>query len=422
MRHPLFSALTAGLIAAGLASAQTPPVQPQPPIVRPIAPGEPPVSATVTRNEPTALEFSADKLARLKVPAGFEIKVMATGLGNARMMLVMPDGGIYLTRRQQGDVYYLKDVNKDGKIEARERRRVAQNIKLAHGLDVKDGKLYVVGEKTIWVMDMARDGSLSVPRVFADGFPDAGQHPARTLKWGPDGYLYATFGSTNNDSQTQNPEEATMLRIAPDGKSREVYARGLRHTIGFGWQPVSKVLYGWDQGSDWHGDNLPPEEINVIERGKNYGWPYCYGDKQPDPYVNLANIPGKISKAEYCAGTEGSVLTYTSHAAGIAMQFYTGNQFPAEYKGDAFVALRGSWNRSEPSGYEVVRVDFDASGKPLGITPFLTGFVYQDGDVWKQFGRVAGVAQYTDGSLLVTDDQSGVIYRIVASGSQAGVK
>ena len=410
MKRLLFSSL---LVASSLALAQN-----TPPIARPVPPGEPPVSATVTRNEPTPLEFSMDKLSRLKVPAGFELKVMATGLGNARMMHVMPDGGIYLTRRAQGDVYYLKDVNKDGKIEAVERKQVAQNIKLAHGLDVKDGKLYVVGEKTIWVMTMAQDGTLSVPQVFADGFPDAGQHPARTLLWGNDGYLYATFGSTNNDSRTPNPEEATLLRIAPDGKSREIFASGLRHTIGFGWHPLTKVLYGFDQGSDWHGDNIPPEEMNVIERGKNYGWPWCYGDKTPDPFVNVYNIPGKISKAEYCAGTQGYLMGYTPHAAAIWMEYYTAAQFPLEYKNDAFVAMRGSWNRTKPSGYEVVRVDFDAGGKPSTITPFLTGFVYQEGEVWKQFGRVAGVAQYTDGSLLVTDDQSGVIYQISYTGAK----
>ncbi|MBZ9714691.1 PQQ-dependent sugar dehydrogenase [Deinococcus multiflagellatus] len=405
--------LSALLTASALA-------QSAPPTPRPLPPSEPPATVTATRNEPTALEFTPDKLARLKVPAGFTLKVMATGLGNARMLYVMPDGGIYLTRRQQNDVWYLKDVNKDGKIEATERKQVAQNLKLAHGLDVKDNKLYVVGEKTIWVMDMARDGTLSVPRVFADGFPDAGQHPARTLKWGPDGYLYASFGSTNNDAPTPNPEEATILRIAPDGKTREVYARGLRHTIGFGWHPVSGVLYGADQGSDWHGDNIPPEEINVIERGKNYGWPFCYGDKQPDPYVNVGNIPGKVAKEAYCAGTQGSVLNYTAHAAAIALNYYTGTQFPAEMRNDAFIAYRGSWNRAEPSGYEIARLVFDAQNKPERIEPFVTGFVFQDAQdgLWKQFGRVAGVATYTDGSLLFTDDQSGVLYRVLYTGGQ----
>lgn len=173
-----------------------------------------------------------------------------------------------------------------------------------------------------------------------------------------------------------------------------------------------------DQGMDWHGDNLPPEEMNVIERGRNYGWPFCYGDRQPDPYTNTSQIPGKITKQEYCGLTQGSLLTYTAHAAAIGMAFYTGTQFPAEYRNDAFVAFRGSWNRSEPSGYEIARVDFGADNKPTAITPFVTGFVYQENGEWKQFGRVAGVATYTDGSLLFTDDQSGVIYRVRSTGGQ----
>lgn len=408
IRSLLALGLTGGLtLAAAQTAAPTP---------RPLPAPEPPATVTATKNEPTAQAFTPDKLARLKVPAGFQLTVMATDLGNARMMHVMPDGGVYLTRRAQGDIWYLRDLNRDGKFEGTERRQVATNLKLVHGLDVKAGKLYAVGEKTIWVMDIARDGTLSVPRVFADGFPDAGQHPARGLKWGPDGYLYASFGSTNNDTPTQNPEEATLLRLRPDGQWREVYARGLRHTIGFGWHPVTKVLYGMDQGSDWHGDNIPPEELNVLKRTGNYGWPFCYGAKNPDPYTTTANIPGKITKAEYCAMTTGSTLNYTAHAAAIGMAFYTGTQFPAEFRNDAFVAFRGSWNRTEPSGYEIARVVFDGANQPTGIEPFITGFVYQEGGEWKQFGRVAGVAVYTDGSLLFTDDQSGVIYRVRYTG------
>ncbi|WP_232337810.1 PQQ-dependent sugar dehydrogenase [Deinococcus arboris] len=398
----------AGLLCGAAAAQGTPTPKPLP---QPQAPA----TVTATRSEPTPQEFTADKLARLKVPAGFTIKVVATGLGNARMLHVMPDGGIYLTRRGQNDVWYLKDVNKDGKIEAVERRQVAQNLTSAHGIAVRNGKLYIAGASTIWVMDIAKDGSLSRPRVFADRLPEPGQHSARTIAWGPDGYLYASFGSQNNDAPTPNPEVAALLRIAPDGKSREVYASGLRHTIGFGWQPVTGALYGFDQGSDWHGDNIPPEELNVIQRGKNYGWPFCYGDKVVDPYVN-SRAPGNITNAEYCAGTQGSVLTYTAHAAAIAGTFYTASQFPAMYRGDMFAAMRGSWNRSEPSGYEIVRADFDEAGQPQSVTPFVTGFVYEENGEWKQFGRVAGVATYTDGSLLFTDDQSGVLYRVLYTG------
>lgn len=262
-------------------------------------------------------------------------------------------------------MWYLKDTNRDGLIRATERRQVAQNMKLAHGLDVRDGKLYVVGEKTIWVMDIARDGGLSVPRVFADGFPDAGQHPARSLKWGPDGYLYASFGSTNNDAPTPNPEEATMLRISPDGKTREIFARGLRHTIGFGWHPVSGVLYGADQGSDWHGDNIPRGDQCHSAR-EELRLALLLRRQAARPVRERGQHPGKITKAEYCAGTQGSVLNYTAHAAAIAMTYYTGTQFPAEYRNDAFIAYRGSWNRTEPSGYEIARVVFGTQNTPSG--------------------------------------------------------
>ncbi|TDE85878.1 sorbosone dehydrogenase family protein [Deinococcus sp. S9] len=423
MRRFLLAALTAALTGAGLAQTSIPLTGPFPagnavPAPRPLPAPEPPATVTATRNEPTALAFTPDQLARIKVPAGFTITVMATELGNARALQVLPDGGVYLSRMKQNDIWYLKDVNRDGRFDAGERRQVASNLSLVHGMDVKDGKLYAIGQHDIWVMDIARDGTLGQPRVFATDLPDVGQHAARGVKWGPDGFLYASIGSTNNDAATQNPEEATILRLSPDGKWREVYARGLRHTIGFDWQPVTGVLYGMDQGADWHGDNIPPEELNRIERGGIYGWPYCYGDRQPDPYANSSTIPGLISKPDYCARTQGSLLNYTAHAAAIEMTFYTGTQFPAEYRGDAFVAFRGSWNRSEPSGYEIARVDFDASGKPLNITPFVTGFVYQEQGEWKQFGRLAGVAVYTDGSLLFTDDQSGVIYRVRYTGGQ----
>lgn len=390
--------------------------QQEPPKPRPIAPGEPPATVTATRNEPTPLEFTTDQLKRIQLPAGFQVKVMATGLGNARMMLVMPDGSIYLSRRSSNDVMLLKDQNGDGLIEASERRQVAQNLKLAHGLAEKDGKIYIFADTTIWVSRIQPDGSLSTPAVFADGFPSSGQHSARTIHWGPDGFLYAGVGSPNNDTPVPETEAATVIRIAPDGKSREVFSKGLRHTIGFKWHPTTGVLYGFDQGSDWHGDNIPPEELNALERNKNYGWPFCYGDKIPDPYVNVGNMPGKITKEEYCRMTEGSTLNYTAHAAAIEMVFYTGNQFPADFKNDAFVTFRGSWNRSEPSGYELAHVEFDAQGKPVSITPFMTGFIFKDGEVWKQFARLAGLAQYTDGSLLVTDDQSGVIYQISHTG------
>ncbi len=411
----LLGALTLGTLALAQVAPLTPPEP------RPLPPPMPAASNTVTMLTPVPRGFTLDLLGRLKVPPGFQLKVVATGLGNARMLHVMPDGGMYLTRNEQGDVLYLRDANKDGMIAPTERREVAQNLSSVHGLTDRGGKLYIQADTKVWVADIQPNGNLSVPREFVTDLPDVGQHFARGLAFGPDGYLYLSVGSTCNDCRDPNPETATMLRVSPDGKSREVFARGLRHTIGFGWQPGTGRLYGMDQGSDWHGDDQPPEELNLITRGSDYGWPYCFADRQPDPYTN--NVPnGNLEKTAFCQNrTEGAKLTYTAHAAAISMLFYTGAQFPADYRNDAFVTFRGSWNRSAPSGYEVARVHFGPDGAPQSITPFVTGFVYQDptqqaANGWTQFGRLAGLAQDTDGSLLFTDDQNGVLYRLSATG------
>jgi Raf kinase inhibitor-like YbhB/YbcL family protein len=187
----------------------------------------------------------------------------------------------------------------------------------------------------------------------------------------------------------------------------------LRNTIGFGWHPATGELWGVDHGIDWLGDNAQIEELNRIEQGKLYGWPYIYGmgefNPQDDP-------PGGITLEQWRDMSESPVLGYTAHAAPMQMAFYAGSSFPAEYQGDAFVAMRGSWNRKPPSGYEVVRVRFDG-GKPKSIEPFITGFLVEDGKEGPGYlGRLAGVAVARDGALLVSDDSNGVIYRVTYDG------
>ncbi|ULH17141.1 PQQ-dependent sugar dehydrogenase (plasmid) [Deinococcus sp. KNUC1210] len=415
MRRLLSLGLMVGVTAASAQQITLPP--------RPLPPALPAATVTATMLTPVAKAFSPEMLKRLSVPDGFSLKVVATQLGNARMLHVMNDGSIYLTRNEQGDVMLLKDVNRDGVIEGSERAVVAQNLRNIHGVTDRAGKLYLTVDKTVMVADILPGGKLSTPRIFVKNLPDVGQHFARGVAFGPDGFLYLSVGSTCNDCRDPNPETATMLRIAPDGSSREVYARGLRHTIGFDWQPGTGKLFGLDQGSDWHGDDQPPEELNQIVRNQDYGWPYCFANQQADPYVNNPP-PGNLKKEAFCTTqTKGSMLTYTAHAAAISFSFYTGTQFPAEYRHDAFATFRGSWNRSEPSGYQLARVHFDEQGNPVSITPFVSGFVYHDdaqteANGWAQFGRLAGMAQDTDGSLLFTDDQSGVLYRLSYTGGQ----
>ena len=246
-------------------------------------------------------------------------------------------------------------------------------------------------------------------QIISD-LPDAGQHEDRTLAFGPDGRLYLSVGSTSNTSNEPNPENATMLVASPDGKSRKIFASGLRNTIGFDWNPVTHKLYGMDMGIDWQGDDHQREELNHIQDGHRYGWPYVYENGIFDPQ-HLPQEKGYTLDAWRKESTSPD-LTYTAHASPIGFLFYTGSQFPAEYKNDAFVAFHGSWNRAVPSGYEVVRVHFDAAGRPVSMTPFVTGFVTKQNGKWGQFGRPCGLAQMPDGSLLVSDDTEGVIYRI----------
>jgi glucose/arabinose dehydrogenase len=388
--------------------------------------GSGPTSVTGTINQPTPVRFETSMLGKLSVPTGFKISVFARDLANARIMQVRPNGDIYLTRRAQGDVVLLRDKNRDGVADGRS--IVAQNLKYVHGIAARAETLYLVTDRSVYTAAIRSDGTLGQPTAIATDLPDAGQHPSRTLAFGPDGWLYVSVGSTCNNCPETNPESATILRMRPDGSARNVYAKGLRNTIGFGWHPKTAALFGMDHGSDWRGDDQPPEELNQIEANADYGWPYCYGRQQPDRYAS-ASPPGTTKEA-FCPTTKAPKLTYTAHGAPIGMVFYTGQMFPAEYRNDAFVAMRGSWNRSKPSGYRVVRARFNANGQPTGFEDFASGWLIdptsstvaqgpasttperQQLERPAEFGRLSGLAVWNDGSLLLAEDESGVIYRI----------
>jgi glucose/arabinose dehydrogenase len=422
--HSRNLAIRSGAIALSLAACSLA-VQAQ------LPPGDGPTTVTGGVLEPTPVRFEESLLGQLRVPAGFKVSVFAKDLNNVRWLAVAPNGDVYASRREQGDVLWLRDTDGDGR--ADQQKVVLQNAKYAHGLALRDGRLYLVTDKKLIVADVQPDGTLSAPRILADDLPDAGQHPNRTIAFGPDGWLYLTVGSTCNNCRETNGESATMLRMRPDGSGREVVAQGLRNTIGFGWHPRTGVLYGFDHGSDFQGDDTPPEELNAILPNKHYGWPFCWGDRQVTKFQ--VNEPPNTTKADFCPTTEAPLLQYTAHAAPIGFVFYTGEQFPQQYRGDAFVAFRGSWNRSQPSGYNVVRVRFDAEGRPTGTEEFAGGWLMsapaavasQPGPAAApaeqdkarrpaQFGRLAGLAHARDGALLLAEDQNGVIYRISHGG------
>ncbi|MEZ0541912.1 PQQ-dependent sugar dehydrogenase [Fibrella arboris] len=368
-----------------------------------------PTSAQVVGNvfEPALVPATDARVAQLRVPAGFTIAKYADSLGKPRQLAVSPAGYVYVTNREAGTVTLLRDTNGDGKAD---QKRVVATIKSVHGITINNGQMYLATIKEVFRAPINGDGTLGNLQQLINNLPDAGQHPNRTLAIGPDGLLYITVGSTCNACAEPNPEHATMLRANADGSNRTVFASGLRNTIGFGWHPQTKELYGFDHGIDWLGDEQQKEELNLIKQGAFYGWPYIYGDGNYNPHPRPM---GDTTYAQILLRTTLPALSYNAHAAPLAMVFYTSttgaSAFPADYQNDAFVTMRGSWNRTQPSGYNVVRVHFE-NGKPTRIDDFVSGFLVDNNQ--SQFGRPVGIATLPDGSVIFSEDNNGVIYRV----------
>ncbi|MES5100778.1 YbhB/YbcL family Raf kinase inhibitor-like protein [Agrobacterium sp. BA1120] len=366
------------------------------------------VQITTNVFKPNKVAPTSERVGQLKVPDGFSVKPFAQGLGNSRIIAVSDKGFIYVSRREEGDVLLLKDEDGDGKADRAPIQVVSRAQ--AHGLAIKDDKLYLVTVKEVFVADIKADGTLGELEMIIGDLPDSGQHPNRVLSFGPDGMLYISVGSTCNSCNESNPENATIIRATPDGKSRTIFASGLRNTIGYDWQPQTGELWGLDHGIDLMGDEVQAEELNKIEQGKQYGWPHVYG--AGDIYPQSTPVGG-VTKEQWRDQSQPMVIGYTAHAAPMQMKFYRGTAFTAEFAGDAFATMRGSWNRNPASGYEIVRIQFE-NGQPKTIEPFLTGFLTDGGKT--HFARPVGLAVAKDGSLLMADDANGVIYRIAYTG------
>ncbi|WP_022823272.1 PQQ-dependent sugar dehydrogenase [Hymenobacter norwichensis] len=357
---------------------------------------------------PKKLPATPERVATLKAPSGFTVSKYAENLDMPRMLAQAPNGDLYVSNRVKGTVTLLRDANKDGKVETT--KQVAQKPHL-HGLALKDGKLYMAAVRELYVADVKADGTLGELKMLYKDLPDAGQHANRTLNFGPDGKLYLSVGSTCNACDEDNPENATLLEVSTDGSGRRVYATGLRNTIGFDWHPTTKALFGMDHGIDWLGDEDQQEEFNQLKAGANYGWPSIIADGKPYP----ANKPKSGETYEqFDAKAVRPLLLYKAHSAPLGLVFNKAQQFPKEYQNDAFVTMHGSWNRAQPSGYKIVRVHFNEQGQPQQFEDFVTGWLVEDGK--SEFGRPCAIVQATDGSLLVSDDDNGVIYRVAYAG------
>ncbi len=346
---------------------------------------------------------ASELLERIRVPDGFEIGVWADGIEDARFMRFTSTGDLLISSPRRGTVYLLeRDADGDGRSDGRV--ALIQDLDRPHGLDFLDDWLYVAERTGIQRVRFDAAGrSVEGPLEKLAEFPGGGNHRTRTLRFGPDGYMYVSIGSTCNACVEKDERRATMMRFRPDGSEGEIYATGLRNAVGFDWRPADGGLYATDNGRDMLGDDFPPCELNRVERGAFYGWPFANGDGVPDPDL------GEGRDAEIAASVT-PVHGFGAHTAPLGITFYRGDLLPPRYRGQAFAALHGSWNRSRKSGYKVVLLEWDASGG-IAESDFVWGFEL-DEDV---IGRPVDVAGGPDGALYVSDDYAGAVYRIAPS-------
>jgi len=327
----------------------------------------------------------------LYLPPGFTIGLYAEHLDGIRNVVTGPDGVPYAVYRT-GSVMKLPDANRDGRADTV--IAVATGLNRPFGLAFRGDTMYV-GE-TDGVKRYLPGNP--VPQQVVSGLPGGGNHWTRTLAFGPDGKLYVSIGSSCNVCDETDPRRATVTRYNADGSGEHIFATGLRNSVGIAFNPTTGELWGTNNDRDNLGDDRPPERINILKDGKFYGWPQCWlpGERNPE-----------YSQAD-CSGVEPPAITYQAHSAPLGMAFYTGTQFPAEYRGDAFVAYHGSWNRSVPTGDKVTRFRVK-DGKPVGVEDFIVGWQLPNGSRW---GRPVGIAVLPDGSMLVSDDDGARIWRV----------
>lgn len=350
-----------------------------------------------------------------EVAKGFAVSIFAEKLSSARWMAVAPNGDVFLAEPTDnaGKITVLRDTNGDGKADARF-TFLSSGIAYPHGLAFHDGYLYVGGLKAIWRFAY-KDGQTvagtpeKVTTKVADLRPK-GNHVTRDIAFGPDGSLYLALGSRDNISDFK--PGAQVFKINADGSMSE-FAGGIRNPVGIAFAPGTNDLYVTTNERDGLGDELPPDYFTSVKPGGFYGYPYAYIGKNPDPVWGAKDPGGKV------ASTITPDVLFHAHSAPTGLVFYTGSSFPAEYKGDAFVSLHGSWNAGNPTGYKVVRVHF-VNGKPVnGYENFATGFWNGMGNAGapaKVWGRPVGLAVAKDGSLLVADDVANVVWRVTYTG------
>jgi len=348
---------------------------------------------------------------RINVPSGFRFTLFATGLDGARFLSSTPNGDVLVAERGANQIVLLeRDLSGDGRSGAR--HILLADLNAPNDVAYHDGWIYV-GEKDAIgrIRFESTSGDVVGPyERFVTGLPDTG-HSAKTIGIGGDGWIYFNVGSSCNVCIEEDERRSTIMRAKLDGSETEIYASGLRNSAGFDWSPRDGALYAANNGRDLLGDDFPPEELNLIERGKFYGWPFVHAFGVPDPeYGDQGD--------ELVAIAVEPVHTFAAHNAPLGMTFLENRRYPDEFHQDALIALHGSWNRSEKDGYKVVRLSWDEGGD-ITQTDFVTGFL-QDGDV---IGRPVDVEEAADGLIYISDDYTGSVYRLAfaEAGASSGL-
>jgi glucose/arabinose dehydrogenase len=335
----------------------------------------------------------------IKLPAGFKIELYAADIPNARSMVMSPGGILFVGTRKAGNVYAV--VDRDGDFRADEVITLLKGLNMPNGVAFRQGSLYVAEVNRILRFDRIEDRlhSPPAPVVVNDTFPRDKHHGWKYIAFGPDGRLYVPVGAPCNICEKEDRRYATIMRMQPDGSRLEIFAHGVRNTVGFDWHSKTGDLWFTNNGRDWMGDNLPPDTLHhAPQKGLHFGFPYCHGGDIPDP---------EYGQKRSCDEFSAPALKLGAHVASLGMKFYSGSMFPSRYRHQIFIAEHGSWNRSVPIGYRI-SLAVSENQLPMRYEIFAEGWLQGD----KAWGRPVDVLILKDGSLLVSDDRAGAIYRI----------
>ncbi|WP_321827410.1 PQQ-dependent sugar dehydrogenase [Maribacter dokdonensis] len=357
---------------------------------------------TTTTNNEVELDSTDLALLELNLPEGFQIEVYARGVDGARSMAMGDNGTLFVGTRTENTVYAIQDTNGDFKAD---NIMVLDTMEVPNGIAMRNGDLYVAQVGSLWKYPNIENqlGNALEKELIYDDYPTEFHHGWKYIAFGPDDKLYVPVGAPCNICNRTEEDErfATITRMDPDGSNREIYARGVRNSVGFTWHPDTKQMWFTDNGRDMLGDDIPPCELNTVtEAGQHFGYPFCHGGIVKDP---------EFGDLHPCSDFVDPALQLDAHVAPLGIKFYTGNMFPADYKGKAFIAEHGSWNRSKKVGYRIMMVDIE-DGEAVNSEPFIDGWL--DEAEQKATGRPVDLLLLKDGSMLISDDYGDAIYRV----------